>query len=283
MKSRVLVAVIAIPLLLMVVFFLPLWAWSIVIGAIACVAAWELIGAIFPIPEGERLVNPRRNTFRMRVYSCLAAFLIPLLASFASPMYSALAVIFLLFAALFCEMMAAFREETPVNFPYVSAFLLAGGIIPLFLGSMVRLGLHERSIAYLLMPLVVSFVSDSGAYFAGLSLGKHKLCPNLSPKKTIEGSIGGFVSTIAAMLIYGLILKLCKMNVNFLVIGIYGLLGSLATQLGDLCFSAIKRIHGIKDYGNLLPGHGGMLDRFDGMIWSAALLELLANWVPAVW
>ena len=84
------------------------------------------------------------------------------------------------------------------------------------------------------------------------------------------------------MLIYGLILKALHFTVNILVMCVYGFLGSLACQLGDLCFSAIKRLHGIKDYGKLIPGHGGMLDRFDSMFWTAAMVEILVNWVPAI-
>ena len=113
-------------------------------------------------------------------------------------------------------------------------------------------------------------------------LGKHKLAPALSPKKTIEGSIGGFAAAIVLMLVYGLILKLSGLTVNFLILAIYGFLGSLAGQLGDLAFSAIKRLHGVKDYSHIIPGHGGILDRFDSMLFIAPMIELLLMWVPAI-
>ena len=76
--------------------------------------------------------------------------------------------------------------------------------------------------------------------------------------------------------------ELAGFTVNFAVMAVYGFLGSLACQLGDLSFSAVKRLCGVKDYGNLIPGHGGMLDRFDSMFWTAALVSLLVNWVPAI-
>jgi phosphatidate cytidylyltransferase len=84
------------------------------------------------------------------------------------------------------------------------------------------------------------------------------------------------------MVIYGLIMQMNGYTVNFVVIAIYGYLGSLVGQLGDLSFSAIKRLHDVKDYSNLIPGHGGVLDRFDSMVFIAPLIELLLLWVPAV-
>ena len=126
------------------------------------------------------------------------------------------------------------------------------------------------------LPFVISMLSDTGAYFAGKFLGKHKLAPVISPKKTVEGLLGGFVSAVSCMLLYGLILQLaCGLQVNYWFALVYGLLGSAAGVFGDLCFSAIKRQVDIKDYGNLIPGHGGVLDRFDSVVIVAPLLELL--------
>ena len=95
--------------------------------------------------------------------------------------------------------------------------------------------------------------------------------------------MGGFVAAIGLMLVYGLILRLAGFGVNLAVMGVYGFLGSLAAQAGDLSFSAVKRLCGVKDYSNLIPGHGGMLDRFDSMIWVAPLMDLVVRWVPAIY
>ena len=148
--------------------------------------------------------------------------------------------------------------------------------------SLIRIDMMNGGKFLLLMVFIVAFASDSFAYFAGMFLGKHKLAPQLSPKKTIEGSAGGFIGTIVCMLIYGMIMAANGYTVNYVVIAIYGYLGSLVGQLGDLSFSAIKRLHDVKDYSNLIPGHGGILDRFDSMIFIAPLIELLLLWVPAV-
>ena len=127
-----------------------------------------------------------------------------------------------------------------------------------------------------------SVVADAGAFFVGNAMGKRKLAPHLSPNKSIEGAVGGLLAAIVGALLYGLVLKLCGYSVNFLGMMVYGLLGSLAGQMGDLAFSAIKREYGVKDYSNLLPGHGGMLDRFDSTIFTAPLLELLVILWPAI-
>ena len=150
------------------------------------------------------------------------------------------------------------------------------------LSSLVRLGLNDPKAPYLLLPFVITWMSDSGAFFVGRSLGKTKLAPALSPHKTVEGCIGGFVCAIAAAMLYGLILHWCGYRVQIGILAIYGFFGSLAGQTGDLAFSAVKREHGVKDYSNLLPGHGGMLDRFDSTIFTAPMLELLVLLAPAI-
>ena len=169
-----------------------------------------------------------------------------------------------------------------MDFETAAVVVLAGGVLPILLSAIVRLDLREHGSVYALLPFVVAFTSDSAAYFAGLFLGRHKLTPRLSPNKTVEGSVGGFVGTIVVVLLYGLILKAAKFEVDFAVLTVYAFLGSLASQLGDLSFSAIKRLCGVKDFGTVLPGHGGMLDRFDSMFWTAALMEILVRWVPAI-
>lgn len=271
MKTRILVAVVAIPILVLVIFFAPVWVLGLVVGGIAACAAWEFLRCTE--------MDIKR---RMLVYAAVSAFCIPL----CSTLFAANAVyeiaLFLLFAVMFCELMLSFRNETTMDFETVAVVLLAGGVMPVLIAGIVRLGAREHGSVYALLPFVAAFSSDSGAYFAGSFLGKHKLAPRLSPNKTIEGSVGGFIAAIVLMLVYGLILKAAGFTVNLAVMAVYGFLGSLACQLGDLSFSAVKRLCGVKDYGSLIPGHGGMLDRFDSMFWTAALVSLLVNWVPAI-
>lgn len=120
--------------------------------------------------------------------------------------------------------------------------------------------------------------SDTCAYLAGITLGRHKITPKLSPKKSLEGCIGGVIGAAIIGLIYATVLKkhitqFSNPQVAFVIIGAAS---SVISQLGDLAASAIKRNHDIKDYGTLIPGHGGILDRFDSIIITAPIVYFLA-------
>ena len=121
---------------------------------------------------------------------------------------------------------------------------------------------------YLIWTVFIgAFLTDTFAYLAGRFFGRHKLCPRLSPKKTIEGSIGGLIGSCAGMLVYGVIVRFfCNIGVNFFYMLVLGIASSAVAQFGDLAASRIKRQYGIKDYGNIMPGHGGVMDRFDSVI-----------------
>ena len=106
--------------------------------------------------------------------------------------------------------------------------------------------------------------------------------PAISPHKTVAGGIGGAVCGAAMALLYGVIVRACGLSANLVSLAAFGLVGSVVAQLGDLTFSAFKRQYGIKDYGNILPGHGGMLDRFDSMYYLAPLTELWMLLLPAI-
>lgn len=136
----------------------------------------------------------------------------------------------------------------------------------LFIGLSYNLLMIVRNndITYIIYIFLITFISDTFALFSGMLIGKHKLAPDISPKKTIEGLIGGvLIGTLVATVYYHIIIN-PSFNV-FLLIGITALF-SIVGQLGDLCFSAIKRFFGTKDFSNLLPGHGGILDRFDSLV-----------------
>lgn len=271
MKTRILVAAVGIPILVVIIFFAPLWLTAAVVGLISAGCAWELLRCTdLDLPV------------RMLVYAALGGFAIPFGLIFFDAGRVYFTAQFALFALMFCELMLSFRDGQSMALESVTSALLAGGVMPVLLSSIVLLGQRDNAALYMFLPFVVAFSSDSGAYFAGSFLGRHKLTPHLSPNKTIEGSIGGFIAAVAFTALYGVILKTAKLEVNMPVMCVYGFLGSLACQLGDLGFSAIKRLCGVKDYGNLIPGHGGMLDRFDSMHWTAALLLVLVNWVPAI-
>ncbi len=131
---------------------------------------------------------------------------------------------------------------------------------------------------FYLLVFVAAWVTDTFAYFTGVFFGKHKLCPKISPKKTIEGSIGGTAFCVIAFMVYGLIVsKISNFAPNYAGLAFVGLLMSVLSQFGDLLASVIKRTNGVKDYGKLFPGHGGVLDRFDSVLLTAPFLLALVE------
>lgn len=128
---------------------------------------------------------------------------------------------------------------------------------------------------------VGSWGSDTCAYCTGILIGKHKLAPKVSPGKSIEGSVGGVIGAALLGVIYALIVrnKLTGIDNPIIAFSVIGAASSVISQIGDLAASAIKRNHNIKDYGHLIPGHGGILDRFDSVIFTAPIVFFLANYV----
>ena len=144
-----------------------------------------------------------------------------------------------------------------------------------------RLIIYSCGMAFLIA--IWSYYEAIHAYFVGVKFGKHKLAPVVSPNKTIEGALGGIASGVVAMLLYTFILDVpLKFDVNYGAAILYGILGCLVGEMGDLCFSVIKRQTGIKDYGNLIPGHGGVLDRFDSILAVAPLIEAMLLIMPVI-
>ena len=210
MKKRLIVAAVAIPILILVIFLGPSWLLGIVVGAGAACCAWEFLRC-----------TEKDAAKRIHIYATVSAFLIPFLSSLLHTGLVCLVVLFLLFAVLFIELMLSFRSETTMEFETVTVALMAGGVFPILLSGIVRLDLLENGSVYAFLPFVAAFSSDGGAYFAGLALGKHALTPRISPHKTVEGSIGGFVGAIAVMLIY------------FILEGIFGTLVRVITDRMD--------------------------------------------------
>lgn len=132
----------------------------------------------------------------------------------------------------------------------------------------------------IISAFVIAFTTDTFAYFVGSTFGKHKLIEKVSPNKSIEGAIGGTVFALILTTVYFVMLNKYNAiyNINFIVILIV-LLASIAGQFGDLFASKIKRFTGIKDYAQILPGHGGILDRFDSLIFISPFIFILYNFI----
>ena len=186
-----------------------------------------------------------------------------------------------LFAALiFYHAQITFRE--------VGVIYSMSLMIPAALGTIV--GLREiggsHGMFYVIIAIFSAWTADVGAFFAGTFFGRHKLCPTISPNKTYEGAVGGFVLNILAMLVFGYIFHAIyyaySVQVSYLSLFLIGLLGTVVSILGDLSFSLIKRSCHIKDFSEIIPGHGGILDRFDSVIFEAPFVYFLVQLLPIV-
>ncbi len=267
MKQRILVAVVCVPLLLIVILFLPPIAFTIVMMALCAIGAWELMH-----PTG--LVD---NGWMLGCGIVMAA-LVPLWCYFGCGFLPALAGLSAFSLAVFCGML---RFHASVTAQGMCSTFFAGVVMPFFFSSLVRLLVAEDGRFLILVPILIAFIADGGAYFVGRAMGKHKLAPVISPKKTVEGLIGGYIFAIAGMLLYCVVVRLAfDREVSYLVSLLCALAGATVSVIGDLVFSVIKRQTGIKDYGRLLPGHGGVMDRFDSMITTAPAVEVIMLLLP---
>ena len=269
MKTRVISAAVLVPILFLIVLVAPVSAAAAILGMLLAIAAYELLYRTGLVKQP-----------RLVIYSSVMAFAISMWSYFEAARAYFVLLLMAFFMLMLAEMM---RDHIKVRFETVSMCFVGGVMIPYFLTALIRILTMNVGRYVILIPFILAFMNDAGAYFIGLRFGKHKLAPVVSPNKTIEGVFGGLGGAMLGMLIYALILDFfLKFEVNYLIALLYGLLGSAVGTFGDLCFSIIKRQTGIKDYGNLIPGHGGVLDRFDSLSMVAPLMEALLLLLPLV-
>ena len=267
MKTRIMTAAVLVPVLFLLVLAVPKIVAAVVFGLMMAIGSYELL-------YGTKLVQHAR----LVIYAAVMSFAVTMWSYFgAVHAYAVLGILFFI-VALFAEMM---HDHVKVRFSAICMTLFSGLVIPYMLTALIRILVLKIGRYVILVPFIVAFMNDAGAYFVGVKYGKHKLAPVVSPNKTIEGVGGGLAAAVIGMLLYGLILQFaCGFRVNYLYTILYGVLGAGVGVFGDLCFSIIKRQTGIKDYGNLMPGHGGILDRFDSMMCVAPLIEVLLTLLP---
>ena len=270
MKKRIATAVVMVPLLILLLLVAPQWLAAVLFGVMMSIAAYELLYRTRLVHQG-----------RLVVYSAAMAFAVVMWSYFGALQAYLLLGLLVFVMLLFVEMM---MDHVKIHLETLGLCMVGGFLVPYLLSALIRILTMRYGRYVILIPFLVAFLSDSGAYFVGLKFGKHKLSPVVSPNKTIEGALGGIVTAMASMVIYALVLDLLPVGiqVNYALAVLYGLAGSLAGIFGDLCFSVIKRQTGIKDYGDLFPGHGGILDRFDSLVTVAPLIEALLLIAPMV-
>jgi len=198
-------------------------------------------------------------------YGCAIAAII--LTFLPVPKYELLlCILFPMSAALFGWMMA---RQQHCTYDKVWKTVLTALAVVLLFQAIPQLRQVENGLYYLLMAVTLCFVTDVAAYLIGSRFGRHKLIPKVSPNKTWEGSIAGVAASVLTMLLFGWWWKANGMGSCSNLI-LYAVTASVAGQFGDLAMSIVKRIGGVKDFGSLLPGHGGILDRFDSHLFCIA-------------
>lgn len=269
MKQRIITGALLGLLMLFVFYFSGTGLYVAFATLLSLIGVWEMLTCIGEI-----------RTFALSLPTLFCAVLCPLLTYFIGMNACYVTLLMLLMYLLSTPVFFADKISSKDSF---AAFTPCAYVILCFC-AMLSLryiegadGKNVGQYIYLL-PFIAAWITDTFAYFTGVFFGKHKLIPKVSPKKTVEGSIGGIVFCIISFLIYGVIIqKVSGFALRFAGLALLGLILSVISQIGDLIASAIKRNYKIKDYGKLFPGHGGVLDRFDSiMILCPFLLMLLS-------
>ena len=264
MKQRLISAFFGIIILVLVLLGNQM-VFDVVVSLISIMAIYEVICAT-GLKEHKYILG---IAALMPVLLCVASY-------FSFKLVTAVIFLFVMFVLV----MMLFNHEK-FSFSDAAVFISVSIMISLaFLHvSMVRrLGNENYDV---LIVLIGSWITDSCAYFSGVFFGKHKLAPKISPKKTIEGSIGGIIGVILILMAYAYVsANIMNVSVNVISVIAIGLVAGILSQFGDLCASIIKREHNIKDFGNIMPGHGGVMDRFDSLIFVAPTVYYILESFP---
>ena len=247
----------ALPFLIWLISKGGCFVFAVVISIVSVIALWEYYKIVLD------------STSRYKTDSIpLLSYLIGLIIIWAVyGKYSDIVPVLIAFNLVISGMISLLKFAADKDAPWLVAKQIMGLIyIPLFLSYLVLIRNGQDGILWIYFLLIVVFAGDIGALYAGSFLGKHKLCPAVSPGKTIEGSVGGLIANLGAGALFKyLFLPLSSWGLSlifFISVGIAG-------QIGDLFESELKRSAGIKDSGGILPGHGGILDRIDALLFAA--------------
>lgn len=262
MKQRVISAIIALIIVIPLVV-LGGYPYYIGVGLLSLIGFMEMIKV-----RNRKNIIPNINVAISLIgYVLLVVFSVVNSTSFLID-YRLLVIVFLL---CFVPLIINNKGKYDVD----DAFFLVASII--FLGVSFRylIVVRNLNIHYLIYILLTTIMSDTFAHFFGTKIGRVKLCPNVSPNKTVEGMIGGTIFGTFIPTVY--FLTFISQSANVFLTIVMSLTLSLIAQFGDLVFSAIKRKYGVKDYGNIMPGHGGVLDRLDSTIFAILAFAFFAS------
>ncbi len=253
--QRLLTAIILIPLVLWILLKGSTLVLAALVCAVAILAVREYLRVIFGLDDG-----PISQTIKIISYTISCILIMGACLGSWQVLFLALA---LNLACLAVFVLFRFASD-PRVFDLISKQVLGIVYIPVSLALLVFVRELDNGTLWIIWLLIVCFANDTGAFYTGTFFGKHKLAPNISPNKTIEGSLGGIATSVVVGFVFSMIffsdlsLALLTIPCSFLM--------AIAGQIGDLFESAMKRVTHIKDSGRILPGHGGMLDRIDGLL-----------------
>lgn len=266
LAARVGSAVVGVPAILALLYFGPAWGWFVLIAAAACIGSLELFAMTHP---RDRVAQAMATLCTLAVAVCLYLFT-----------NDARVLVTILIAAPIVGMLLTLWRLGDISTAALRVAAAAFG--PLYVGAgLTTIALLRKEQpgldgpGYVILALGFAWMSDTGGYFAGRYLGKHKLYPAVSPKKTIEGSIGGVAGGVLTAVVAHFWFLPSLPLVPGLVLAV---VATLLGQLGDLGESLIKRATGVKDSGAILPGHGGILDRVDALMVTSIVVYLYTHW-----
>ena len=259
MKVRIITAVVALAILLPILIFSDTILFPLAMAVLSFVGALEMLRAWGYL-----------HHFAVSIPALGLSAALPLLVYFLpfARRYELMLIFLAAYAALMCYWFTyAVLRGGKEKFSDLSACYVALSYITAGFCSLGLLRSAPAGVYLFLIPMIGAWLTDTFAYFSGMLFGRHKLCPTLSPKKTVEGAIGGTVGGVASVVVFGVIVgAVTEFRANILSLILCGLAVSVLSQIGVLIASLIKRERGIKDYGRVFPGHGGVLDRFDSVI-----------------
>ena len=264
MKTRILTSIFGIPIL--IPFFIAPCDWALVFffAVLGTVGAGEILKCTGLFSK------PLITVPTLTVAFTAQALLLLLRKGIIVDSQRYLAIMLLLYMIYFIVVMAAAvfsKGAIKLSVVTESALMTVYLSFGFSAFTLLRDFNADYGLALFFITFALPWICDASAYFVGVFFGKHKLIPDVSPKKTVEGAIGGIVGGVVIMSIVGIVMHFGfgKVPNYFMLLGI-ALVGCLVSQIGDLIASLLKREYGIKDYGKLFPGHGGVMDRFDSLI-----------------
>ena len=256
MKQRIISAAVAIVIAVIILALHNTFVFELAIAFLAVTALMEL----FKATKLDRYYIQTSICYAYAILLCLG-HIFPKLAEIR---YSE--IVFYLF--IIAMLTSFFKTYERLKYYKMMMLMAFGYFVPASFETLLKMNDYKYGLFMIVITLCGAWLADSGAYFAGTFLGKHKLCPTISPKKTVEGLAGGVVTNGILMIIIGLVYDfgLNGPSLNYIALFFVGMLCALIGLVGDLSASLIKRQTGIKDYGNIMPGHGGVMDRFDSVL-----------------